>query len=162
MKSWITSIGKGPMAIVNSIWAACDIAEYIPSKVHFVVDKNLNPHYVSNVHEWTKKVLKGYGIDDPILKNIQVDENDFGNIEDIFMEEISQLKKEGQIAVDMTPGRKYVAAISMYAGIQLEVNHIFYLYLKDGIYNDRPFPLIPRPKQRLIDIKKEGICCNYS
>lgn len=161
MKFWITAMGKGSMAIVNSIWAACNNEDYIPNEVHFIIDKNLDDDYVNDIHEWVKRILMGYGVENPILKNIEVDENDFGNIEDTFMKEISNLKKEGSVAVDMTPGRKYVAAMSMYAGIQLDVDHIYYLYLKDSRYRDRPFPLIPRPKQQLIDIKKKGICCNF-
>lgn len=162
MKSWISSLGKSHMAIVNSIWAACNNEEYVPNKVHFVIDKKLDNDYICSIHEWVEKILKAYGVEEPILKNILIDENDFGEIEETFMKEISCLMKEGPVAVDMTPGRKYVAAISMSAGLHYNVDHIYYLYLKESKYKDRPFPLTPYPKQRLIDIKKEGICCNFA
>ena len=47
---------------------------------------------------WVKEILKGYGVKNPIVRNIEVDENDFGNIEDVFTRKISNLKKEGSIA----------------------------------------------------------------
>lgn len=47
---------------------------------------------------WVKEILKEYGVKNPIVRNIEVDENDFSNIEDVFMKEISNLKKEGSIA----------------------------------------------------------------
>jgi len=150
------------MAIANAIWAACHNGEYVPEKVYFIVDKNLDSNYIDNTTQWVKKILNAYGIDTPIIETFKVDENDFVEIEETFMNKISYLKQEGQVAVDMTPGRKYVAAISMAAGLHHKVDHIYYLYLKESKYKDRPYPLTPYLKQNLIDIKQEGICCNFA
>jgi len=160
MKSWISIIGSSPFAVINTIWAAWKLEGYVPEKVLFIVNRNLKDEDVKTVHVWTEELLKSYGVKDPDFESREVEEDDFGQIEDIFRGSISRLKKEGPVAVDITPGRKYMSALAMHCGLAGGASHVYYLHLKDFKYQDEPFPLIPIQKQQLIDMKKTGTCCD--
>jgi CRISPR/Cas system-associated protein Csm6 len=58
----------------------------------------------------------------------------------------------GEVAVDITPGRKYMSAIAMQSGLLAGANKIYYLFLSDPQYQDMAFPLIPASKQRLFEM----------
>jgi hypothetical protein len=160
MKAWISIIGSSPFAVINTIWAACKLEEYIPEKVLFIVNRNLKEENIKAVHSWTEELLKSYGIKNPVFESREVEEDDFGQIEDTFRCNISRLKHEGLVAVDITPGRKYMSAIAMHCGLAEGASHVYYLHLKDFQYQDEPFPLIPIQKQQLIDMKETGTCCD--
>lgn len=160
MKAWISIIGSSPFAVINTIWAACKLEEYIPEKVLFIVNRNLKEENIKAVHSWTEELLKSYGIKNPVFESREVEEDDFGQIEDTFRCNISRLKHEGPVAVDITPGRKYMSAIAMHCGLAEGASHAYYLHLKDFQYQDEPFPLIPIQKQQLIDMKETGTCCD--
>lgn len=160
MKTWISIIGSSPFAVINTIWAACKLEEYIPEKVLFIVNKNLKEKDIKTVYFWTEELLKSYGIENPTFEKREVEEDDFGQIEDVLRSNISRLKKEGLVAVDITPGRKYMSAIAMHCGLAELASHVYYLHLKDLGYKDDPFPLIPLQKQQLIDMKETGTCCD--
>lgn len=160
MKAWISIIGSSPFAVINTIWAACRLEGYVPEKVLFVVNRNLKNEDIKTVNIWTEELLESYGVNEPVFENIEVEEDDFGEIEDVLRCNISKLKQEGAVVVDITPGRKYMSAIAMHCGLAEGASHVYYLHLKDFGYQDSPFPLIPIQKQKLIDMKKTGTCCD--
>lgn len=160
MKTWISIIGSSPFAVINTMWAACKLDNYVPERVLFIVNRNLKEKDTKTVYWWTKELLRGYGVEDPIFEEKIVEEDDFGDIEDVFRHNISSLKQEGAVAVDITPGRKYMSAIAMHCGLAGGASHVYYLHLKDFDYQNSPFPLIPIQKQRLIDMKETGTCCD--
>lgn len=161
MNVWISMIGFSPFAVINTLWAACsqDNENYVPNKVFFLVNKNLKSENITRVHVWVTELLKAYGIADPVLENVEIEEDDFEGIEKTISSLIEQSLKEGNVAIDITPGRKFMSAIAMYSGIKKNARHVYYLHLKEQKYENEPFPLIPMPFQKLIDLKEEGVCC---
>lgn len=160
MKAWISIIGSSPFAVINTMWAACKIDNYIPNRVLFIINQNLNEKDIETVYQWTETLLKEYGVENPQIISKKIEEDDFGDIEDVFRRNISSLKQKGEVAVDITPGRKYMSAIAMHCGLAGGVSHVYYLHLKESEYYGSPFPLIPIKKQQLIDMKKTGTCCD--
>lgn len=161
MNFWISTIGYSPFAVINTLWAACsqDKECYIPDKIFFLVNKNLKCENITRVHVWTAELLKAYGISDPVLENVEIEEDDFEGIEKTISSLIEQSLKNGNVAIDITPGRKFMSTIAMYSGIKKNAKHVYYLHLKEQKYEHEPFALIPMPFQKLFDLKKEGICC---
>ncbi|RSD33279.1 MAG: hypothetical protein CI953_1679, partial [Methanohalophilus sp.] len=51
--------------------------------------------------------------------------------------------------------RKYMSAISMEVGLEMGVDHVYYMHLSDNRYQNSPYPLIPKHRHALIDMKKE-------
>jgi CRISPR/Cas system-associated protein Csm6 len=155
MRTWITTIGTSPFAVINTLWAACKSDEYVPDNVIWIINKQINSDIVETVKDWTSEILIAYGVKKPVINDILVDETDVLGLRDTIYGAIHQSKKTGAIAIDMTPGRKYMSAIAMQSGIAAGADKIYYLFLSDPRYQDTPFPLIPTKKQRLIEMSSE-------
>ena len=88
-------------------------------------------------------------------------ETKFSNIARDMQSLVREEKSEGNtVAIDMTPGRKFMSAFSMYMGVGLGLDHkadkIYYLHVKElGQYSGLPFPMIPSNLMTLYDLKKE-------
>ncbi|MBC7086203.1 MAG: hypothetical protein H5T43_07560 [Methanomethylovorans sp.] len=153
-KYWITFIGSSPFAVINTVWAACKEG-YVPDSLMLFVNEELSETSINTVRQWLPIVLVEYGIKEPSIRTLNVNETGFHEIKDFYGSCISSFKEKGEIAVDITPGRKYMSAIAMAAGISENANHVYYLHLKDSLYQDKPLSLIPAHKCQLIDLKKE-------
>lgn len=153
-KYWITFIGSSPFAVINTIWSACKQG-YVPDRLMFLVNEELNETWENTVLQWVPFVLGEYGIAEPRIIRLNVNETGFHEIKDFYGSYISSFKEKGEVAVDITPGRKYMSAIAMAAGISENADHVYYLHLKDSSYQDKPLSLIPAHKCQLIDLKKE-------
>ncbi len=117
MNVWITTAGSSPFAVINTLWAACELDGYVPEKVYIVANEKVE-NEVKIVHEWIGRILKGYG-STAIIERIHADEVDFTNFSRILSTCITEEKKKGnQVAVDMTPGRKFMSAFSMFNGLK--------------------------------------------
>ncbi|MCK4814282.1 hypothetical protein KA005_00815 [bacterium] len=157
MNSWITIIGSSPFALINTLWAACKIDGYVPDRVLFIVNEQLGQAPIDTAKRWVYEILKEYGVKEPIFEEISVNETDFIDLKETFKGNISAFKTDGAVAVDMTPGRKYMSAITMHTGLEERADHVYYLHLSDNKYQNKPFPLIPMYKQRLVDMVSENI-----
>lgn len=152
MKSWITTIGTSPFAVINTIWAACKSDEYVPDNIIWITNEHISTDIVDSVNDWTCEILNAYGVNKPMLNEISVDETDVMGLHDVVFNTIQKSKSMGTVAIDMTPGRKYMSAIAMQCGIEAGADKIFYLFLSDSRYQDIPFPLIPVKKQSLFEM----------
>ncbi|KCZ73383.1 hypothetical protein ANME2D_00449 [Candidatus Methanoperedens nitroreducens] len=155
MKVWITTVGSSPFAVINTLWAACELEGYVPEKLYLVANGKVEQE-VKVVNEWTKRIIEAYG-EDAIIERIHADEVDFINFSRILSSCITEEKKKGnEVAVDMTPGRKFMSAFSMSNGLaENGADRVYYLHLSDVTkYKNRPFIEIPANEQRLYDMKK--------
>jgi len=155
MRSWIATIGTSPFAVINTLWAACKSDKYVPDNVIWIINTQIHSDIVETVKDWTSGILIAYGVKRPVINDILVDETDVLGLRDTIYGAIHQSKKMGTIAIDMTPGRKYMSAIAMQSGIAAGADKIYYLFLSDIRYQDTPFALIPTKKQRLIEMISE-------
>jgi hypothetical protein len=77
-------------------------------------------------------------------------ERDFEAIVSYFRDNI-QTAEETEVAVDVTPGRKFMSAIAFQAGFQYNAEHVFYLFLDSNEYYGRIYDDIPSTAVDLID-----------
>ena len=62
-----------------------------------------------------------------------------------------------RIAIDITPGRKYMSAFSLYAGLKDgTIDKIYYIHIRGKKYMNHPYPMIPVPYCDLEDIVSIG------
>jgi len=140
MKYWISFIGSSPFAVINTIWAACKVDNYCPDKFVFLVNKKLKQEWIDAVISWVPLILSEYSSKAPAIILHEFKETDFSTIKDTYEELVCSFKEKGQVAIDITPGRKYMSAIAMEAGISRNADHIYYLHLKDYRYENSPYP----------------------
>jgi len=125
--AWVTTGSPRPGPVINSLTAACEEG-YVPDTIHVVS----NPSVASETDDIVgiaEGILQVYDVDDPTVDRTELkSETDFTGLVDYFDDAISRARTQGDdVAVDVTPGRKFMSAIAFQAGIQFDADHIFYL-----------------------------------
>jgi hypothetical protein len=155
MKYWLAFIGSSPFAVINTIWAACREEGYVPEHVKFLTNRELKEEWKDTIGNWVPTLLEKYGVTDPLYSTKNIVETDFQDIYAKYRSLLSEIGEKDEVAVDITPGRKYMSAISMEVGLEMGVDHVYYMHLSDNRYQNSPYPLIPKHRHTLIDMKKE-------
>lgn len=161
MKVWITTVGKSPFAVVNPIWIACRRGEFIPEKVYLLWNDAV-ADVKSIVRGLVETILKNYGVPDPKIVDdgsVKVAEDDFKRFRKVLLRICDdELKSGKEVAIDMTPGRKFMSALAMGLGFKRNPVKVYYLHLLDLSYQNKPLVLIPfsiQKFQKLYDMKRE-------
>ncbi len=164
MKVWVTTVGKSPFAVLNTIWYLVRKGEYVPERVYLIWN-DLVEKEKEIVKELIRVLLESYGVNPEIIadESVKVDEDDFHNLIKTLAEIRNKELAEGnEIAVDMTPGRKFMSALSMYLGVADElikkkknVHRVYYLHLRDLRFVDKPLVLIPFSVQKCYEMRRE-------
>jgi len=155
-KVWISSGSTTIEAMVNPIAAACvgdGIAEpYIPDTVYFLDNPGLGDA-IETASELTQTILQQHGIEDPAVEVGTIEhETEFDGIVEHFRDAVETAHDaDADVAVDVTPGRKFMSVIAFNAGTTFNVDHIFYFYLESAGYHHGIYPNIPRPAAQLYD-----------
>jgi len=153
---WVSSGSTTIEAMVNPIAAACagDGIEdaYIPDTVYFLDNPGLGDT-LSEVQAITRTILQQHGVADPTVETTHIEhETDFAGIVSHFQSAIEDAHAAGaDVAVDVTPGRKFMSVIAFNAGTTYDADHVFYFYLKSSDYYSRVYPEIPKPAAELYD-----------
>lgn len=139
--------------ILNPLTAACDTG-YIPDKARILS----NPGVAGSVATACDKfdvIIEAYGGDAEISQHSLEHETDFGDIIEFYRSTIETAEKNDDIvAIDVTPGRKFMSAIAFQAGFQFDADHVYYFHRKSGGYYGQYYPEIPRTATNLIDFKE--------
>ncbi len=153
---WISSGSTTIEAIVNPIAAACVgdgvTEQYVPDTVYFLDNPGLGDS-IETASELTQTILRQHGIDDPTVEVVTIEhETDFDGIVGHYRSAIETAQAaDAEVAVDVTPGRKFMSVIAFNAGTTFGVDHIFYFYLKSSEYYSHIYPNIPKPAAELYD-----------
>lgn len=147
---WITNGSTSIAPVVNPLTAACDEG-YVPTDI-YVLD---NPH-ISEVTESAtslmKTVVTANGGAEPSITVDQIDDEiDFEAIIGYLQTAIEAGQEAGaEVAVDVTPGRKFWSIISFRAGFEYDVDHLYYIHVPGAYFGDL-YPTIPRSSIDLVD-----------
>ncbi len=149
-KIWITNGSTSIPPVVNPLTAACDQG-CVPTDI-FVLN---NPHIADvteSVTTMMKTVVTAHGGPEPEITVETIDDElDFEAILEYLWSAIEAGKDmDAEIAVDVTPGRKFWSSISFRAGFKYDVDHIYYAHVP-GAYFGELYPTIPRTSIELID-----------
>jgi len=153
---WISSGSTTIEAMVNPIAAACVgdgiDDQFIPDTVYFLNNPGLGDS-IDTASHLTRTILEQHGVAEPEIRVGTIDhETEFDAIVSHFRGAIEAARDaDAEIAVDVTPGRKFMSVIAFNAGTTFEIDHIFYFYLKSSEYYSRIYPDIPKPAAELYD-----------
>ena len=151
---WITNGSTTVAPVVNPLAAACE-AEYVPTEI-YVLDNPAVSDITAEAVSLMKTVVAAYGEDEPeVIVDQIADETDFDAIIRFLTEAITvDAEHKDEVAVDVTPGRKFWSIISFRAGFEYDADHLFYLHVKSNDFFDRVYTTIPRPGVELIDFRE--------
>ncbi|WP_211704972.1 hypothetical protein [Natronobacterium texcoconense] len=135
--------------MTNPLLAACEDG-YVPDSVQILSNPTVEDD-ISSVVPLLETIGEEYDADTTVDVHTVSEETAFTEIVDFFREGIEDAGANEQVAVDITPGRKYMSAIAFQAGVRYGADHVFYLLLDSSEFYGQLFPDIPRPAVDLID-----------
>lgn len=148
---WITNGSTTIAPIVNPLAAACD-NEYIPTDI-YVLSNPLIDDVTDAARTLMKTIVTAHGGDEPEVTVKPIgEETDFDAISAYLQSAIEAGQEaDADVAVDITPGRRFWSVISFQAGVKHDVEHIFYSHVKSTEFFGECYPTIPRTALELID-----------
>lgn len=147
---WITNGTPTMPGILNPLTAACDRG-FVPDRARILSNPGVADS-VAAASETFDTIVDAYGGDVDITQHSLEHETDFPDIVGFYRSAIETAKDNGDtIAVDVTPGRKFMSAIAFQAGFRFEADHVYYFHRKAGGYHGQFYAEIPRTATDLID-----------
>jgi uncharacterized protein (DUF2461 family) len=142
-----------PESVVNPLVAACEDG-YVPTRVELLSNPEVES-YLEPVEELISTVLTAYDRHDATVEISSLDhEMDLPAIIDHFKTPVVQRETNDRVAVDITPGRKFMTAIAFQAGMKYDADHVYYLHLDSEDYFGEVLSTIPRVAYELIDFRE--------
>ncbi|MFT4889952.1 MAG: hypothetical protein ACI9YT_000863 [Halobacteriales archaeon] len=150
-KLWITNGSTSIAPVVNPLNAACHQG-YVPTDI-YVLENPLIEDVTESVTTMMKTIVTAHGGDEPDITIESIDDElDFEAIIQYLRSAIEAGQEENaEVAVDVTPGRKFWSIISFRAGLNADVEHVYYIHLETGDYFGEVYPEIPRTAVDLVD-----------
>lgn len=148
---WITNGSTSIAPVVNPLTAACHEA-YVPTDV-YVLDNPVIADVTEAATSLMKTVVTAHGGAEPSITVESIDEEtDFDAIIAYLRSAIETGEDaDADIAVDITPGRRFWSVISFRAGVKYEVDHLYYSHVQSEAFFGECYPTIPRTAIDLID-----------
>lgn len=153
---WITTGSRSVEAMVNPLAAAClgdGIDDpYVPDTVYFLDNPGLKDS-LSEAKTLTREILEGHGVTSPTIRTNEIThETDFEDIVAHFRAAVQEAREtEANVAIDVTPSRKFMSVFALNAGTTFSVDHIFYFYLHSNAYFERIYQTVPQTAGELYD-----------
>ena len=135
--------------MTNPLLAACEDG-YVPDSIRILSNPTVQQN-VTPVVPFLETIITEYDGDATIDIQTIPEETAFASIGEFFRAGIERVGEDDHVAVDITPGRKFMSAIAFQAGIRYGADHVFYLLLDSSKFYGQVFPTIPRPAVDLID-----------
>lgn len=151
-RTWVTTASTNVEAVVNSLTAACDNG-FVPDEIHALSLPTIEAE-VEEALTYAERTVEAYGDDSPDLVRTKIDEETaFGGIREHVQSAVEAAGDDDEVAVDITPGRKFMSAIAFAAGMGYGADHVYYLYISSTEnYFGRLYPEIPRTATQLYDL----------
>ena len=147
---WITNGTPTMPGLLNPVTAACDNG-FVPDEARILSNPGVADS-VAAASEMFETIIDAYGGDATVSKHSLETETDFAGIIAFYQSTIEAARENGDtIAVDVTPGRKFMSAIAFQAGFRFGADHVYYFYRKSGDYYGDLYAEIPRTATELID-----------
>ena len=148
---WVTNGSPALYAMVNTVNMACDEG-FIPSRVHMLQ----NPAIVAQVDDalsYITRTVEAYRGEPPEIRRTTLEtELDFDGMRVHHQHAIESAKECGEdVAVDITPGRKFMSAIAFAAGMRYGADHVYYFHLSATSGDRQLYPEFPRTATTLYD-----------
>ncbi len=111
---------------------------------------------MEGIAEAASDVVAVYGeIPEVRFENTE-EETDFAGYYETVRDAIDEAKEDdAEVAINMTPGRKYMSGIAMQTGVQKGADHVFYLLIETEEHYGEAYHNIPSTATELYDFTEE-------
>ena len=150
---WVTNGTPTQPGILNPLMAACDRG-YVPDEAWILSNPGV-AESVGDASDQFEIIIEAFDGDADVSVHTLDYETNFRGIIEFYRSTIEEARdNDDTIAVDVTPGRKFMSAITFQAGFKYNADHVFYFHRKAGGYPGSFYPEIPRTATDLIDFKE--------
>ncbi len=132
-RHWLTIASPTIEAMTNPLLAACEDG-YVPDSIRILSNPTVRDD-VEPVVPFLETIVEAYDGNATIDVHTVTEETALAEIVEFFRNGIGRTGESEQVAVEITPGRKFMSAIAFQAGIRYGADHVFYLLLDSS---DRP------------------------
>lgn len=151
---WITNASTNVEAVINPVIAACDDG-FVPDRVHLLENPSVDEEG-DEALAFIDRIVETYDGDATLASEMLEDERNFEAIVAFYRNSIEAAKDtdsgaQTEVAIDVTPGRKFMSALAFQAGMRFDADHVFYLYLQSNSYYQRLYPELPATGVDLMD-----------
>lgn len=148
---WVTTSSNKVEPMVNSINAACEEG-FVPDKLHFMKNPGVEA-VVEEAIELTWDIIEAYDGEEPTVSVTELDDElEFERIKTHVISAVTDAVERGdEVAVDFTPGRKFMSAFAFAGGMNWGADHVYYFYVISDAYHGLLYPEIPRTAVTLYD-----------
>lgn len=149
--AWITNGSTSLAAVINPLAAGCDQG-HVPESIYFLDNPGIEDQ-TGQTGNMMKTIVTAYGGKEPSVDVTSLEnELAFESIIAFIRSSVDDARTTcDEVAIDVTPGRKFWSIISFRAGFEYDVDHVFYSHLKSRDFYGKCYPEIPRPAIELID-----------
>ena len=152
-KAYLTLLGRSSWSLINSYYAVVEEQSFYPDSVKIYSESKNETEYVT---EALKIISEEYSFN-PSIEVTILPEGVFIAAGNIIGADLKEFKEKGyETALDITPGRKPLVAGAILSASKQNADHIFYLMIDSTEDADKPYTLIPRKRQTLIDFVNEA------
>ncbi len=117
-RSWVTVVGWSPMAVVNTLWQACERG-VVPDRIVLLASP-AEPRVqesVKTVQHYLQAILHQYGVAQPDFCTEPIDESDFMGFWNTLERVLNRERELAEwLVIDTTAGRKYLSAFAITQG----------------------------------------------
>lgn len=148
---WITNGSTSIAPVVNPLAAACHDG-YVPTDI-YVLNNPIIDDVTDAATSLMKTVVTAHGGGEPEITVDTIDhETDFDAVIAYLRTALeAAADANSDVAVDITPGRRFWSVISFQAGVKHDVDHLYYSHVKTEDYFGETYPTIPRTAITLFD-----------
>jgi hypothetical protein len=148
---WVTNGSTSIAPVVNPLTAACH-ENYVPTDI-YILNNPIIDDVTDAATSLMKTVVTAHDGEEPKITVETIDEEtDFEAITAYLQSAIEAgIDANADIAVDISPGRRFWSVISFQAGVSHEIDHIYYAHVETEEYFGETYPTIPRTALNLID-----------
>lgn len=147
---WVTATSPTIEAVVNPFVAACEQGT-VPDELVLLCNPSIEAAS-DRARGLCESVADVHGRDSLEVETTALDDDrDYASIVDFYRSAIGDADPDTTVAVNVTPGRKFMSAIAFQAGMQYEADHVYYFYLDSSEFYDRVYPDVPRTGADLVD-----------
>lgn len=146
---WLTNASPTTEAVVNPLVAACDEG-VVPNEIRLLSNPGLD-ETTTDLVPLLEDIVAAYDATPSVTVHELDSETQYQQIMSYYIDGIEDAQSRSTtVAVDFTPGRKFMSAIAFQVGLQYGADHVYYLHLQSVDYG-RCYPDIPRTNVELVD-----------
>jgi hypothetical protein len=122
-RAWVTVVGWSPMAVVNTLWQACEQG-VVPTHIYLLgsLEQPQVQRSREEVTRYLRAILPEFGVPNPVIETRPIDEDDLAGVPPDRSVRCRRTARRAttvlrSVVLDITAGRKYMSAFGLALGM---------------------------------------------